>query len=132
MNFALLLFASGVFLPFKVSSWIDSAGVEERSTVKVDCRAPQEICGEIVMELYNAGFGVSKDNGVHEITVGPFYYRGDSAVLYRAIDGKEDSVKFELNGRVFSGLKEENVSKKGFLSGLLFLMAGYLLFFVIH
>ena len=132
MNFALLVLTSGVFLPFKVSAILDSAGVQKDGVVKVECRAPLMVCNEVVLDLYESGYTVSRNTGLHDLVVGPLRNEGDSAVLYTEFDGRQDSVKFEIKDESFSSLQRENVTRKGFLSSLVFLVVGYLLFFVIR
>ncbi len=132
MNFALLLLIAGVFVPFDLGAKLDSIGIERGSTVKLECMVPEKMCKDFVVQLYEKGFGVSKEEGMYDVVLGPLKsVAEDSFILYYRIANQEDSVIFKMENQGFE-FKQENSSKKGVLSALLFIFAGYLLFFVIR
>ena len=132
MNFALLYLMGVVSLPFDLGAKLESSGVEQGSIVKLECLVPENMCKDFVMQLYKKGYGVSKEEGMYNVVLGPLKRsdEGKLIVLYKIAD-KEDSAVIEMENQNFE-FKQENSSRKGILSALLFILAGYLLFFVIR
>jgi len=120
-----------VYMPFNLAKKLDSMGIERDMGVKLECNVPDRLCDVFVLQLYRAGYSVSMEDGAFGVLLGPVKTQGtDSAVLWYSIMGKRDSVVFEYTGQAFD-IKRETRSKKGILSGLIFILMGYLLFFVI-
>ncbi len=110
---------------------LDSMGIERGEMIKMECKAPYKICKEVLFEMYKQGFVVSKNTGFHSFVVGPVKEDMKGSFLFIEVDGKKDSFKISLKkGDKVGGI--ENTSVKGFLSTLVFLGMGYLLFFVIR
>jgi len=121
-----------VYVPFNIGTKLDSLGIERGSNIKLECMAPEKMCKDFVMQLYEKGYGVSKEEGMYDVVLGPLKnFAEDSFVLYYRVANQEDSVIFKMENQDFE-FKRENSSKKGILSALLFIFTGYLLFFVIR
>lgn len=131
MKLALLVVLNGLYLPFDVSSILDSVGIERGEAVRMECRAPYKICEEVLFEMYKQGFVVSKNTGFHSFIVGPVKEDMKGSFLFIEVDGKKDSFEISMKRGDKVGTME-NTSVKGFLSTLVFLVMGYLLFFVIR
>ncbi len=121
-----------MYAPFNIAEKLDSSGITGGSLIKLECLVPEVMCGDFIMQLYKKGYGISREDGMYDVVLGPIKrISTDTALLYYRIVDIKDSVKFKLNGQEFR-LREENTGKKGALSALLFIFAGYLLFFVIR
>lgn len=117
--------------PVDLGKKLQSLGIERGSILKLECVTTEKICEDFIMQLFNKGYTISKDEGIYEIIIGPIkMLGGDSIALYYKIINKKDSVIFKKDNYSLD-VRKEDISKNGILSSLFFIFTGYLLFFVI-